>query len=371
MTLKEKINASCVLGSYLDTLGFNNGFWEFNFRLKYKLVHLSAGILTNFEILSDFFSKGGFDINLEDWDASDDTIMMIATAKACKRGGSQNDFIDEYLKIYPLLKEENRLAGNATLNSLKILNKNRDPTKISYNDSMGGNGAAMRTHYIGIHFTDIKKIIEISIMSSRLTHNYTLGFLGGMLTAVFTHWAINDIPPWEWCDKLIELYEKNIIDDIIKNTTDIYDKYKEDKKHFWDIIYKYRELRVSRFHLRAREFKFSSDRLDDLYLILYNRKLDDLSTFGGDGLSAVLIAYDSLLLSIIPKDNPNEELNLKKPDSFMYSWQNLVFLSTLHFGDNDTTGAIAGMLFGALRGFDGVSPKVVNMLEFKNELNKL
>jgi hypothetical protein len=236
---------------------------------------------------------------------------------------------------------------------------------------MGGNGAAMRTHYIGIHFTDIKKIIEISIMSSRLTHNYTLGFLGGMLTAVFTHWAINDIPPWEWCNKLIELYEKNIIDDIIKNTTDIFDKYKEDKQHFWDIIYKYRELRVSRFHLRAREFKFSSDRLDDLYLILYNRKLDDLSTFGGDGLSAVLIAYDSLLLSIIPKDNPNEELNLKKPDSFMYSWQNLVFLSTLHFGDNDTTGAIAGMLFGALRGFDGVSPKVVNMLEFKNELNKL
>ena len=55
----------------------------------------------------------------------------------------------------------------------------------------------------------------------------------------------------------------------------------------------------------------------------------------------------------------------------MYSWQNLVFLSTLHFGDNDTTGAIAGMLYGALRGYDGVSNKVVNMLEFKEELKKL
>ena len=55
-----------------------------------------------FIILSDFFSKGGFNINLEDWDASDDTIMMIATAKACKKGGSQKDFIDEY-KLFTML----------------------------------------------------------------------------------------------------------------------------------------------------------------------------------------------------------------------------------------------------------------------------
>ena len=84
-----------------------------------------------------------------------------------------------------------------------------------------------------------------------------------------------------------------------------------------------------------------------------------------------MIAYDSILLSIIPKENPNEELDLKKPNTFMYSWQNLVFLSTLHFGDNDTTGAIAGMLFGALRGFDGVSKKVIDMLEFKEEIQSL
>jgi ADP-ribosylarginine hydrolase len=371
MKLKEKINASCVLGSYLDTLGFNNGFWEFNFKQGLKLKHLSDGIITNNELLSDFFSKGGFNINIKDWDASDDTIMMIATIKACKKGGSQKDFIDEYLKIYPLLEEKKRYSGITTLNSLKILNKYKDPSKIIYSSSMGGNGAAMRTHYIGIHFNDIKKIIEVSIMSSMLTHNYVLGFLGGMTTALFTHWAINDIHPWKWCDELVKLYENGIIDDIIKQNTDIYSKYKEDKYLFWDIIYKYREFRAHRFHLRIKEFKFGIDRIDDLFLILYDRKIDDLSNFGGDGLSAVLIAYDSLLLSIIPKDDPNEELDLKKPNSFMYSWQNLVFLSTLHFGDNDTTGAIAGMLYGALRGYDGVSNKVINMLEFKNELQSL
>jgi ADP-ribosylarginine hydrolase len=371
MKLKEKINASCVLGSYLDTLGFNNGYWEFNFRQKYKLTQLSAGVIINYEILSDFFSRGGFNINIEDWDASDDTIMMIATAKACKKGASQKDFIDEYLKIYPLLKEENRLSGIATLNSLKILNTTKDPSMIKYSSNMGGNGATMRTHYIGIHFNDIKKIIEVSIMASRLTHNYSLGFLGGMITALFTHWAINDIVPWKWCDKLIELYEDGTIDDIIKTTTDVYDKYLDEKKDFWNLIYKYRESRVNRFHLRVKEFKFSSDRLDDLYGIFYNRKLNDLSQFCSDGLTAIMYAYDCLLLSIIPKDNALEEIDLKDPDSYMYSWQNLVFLSALHFGDNDTTGAIAGMLYGALRGYDGVSSKVVNMLEFKDELDKL
>ena len=371
--IKEKIGASLVLGSYLDTLGFSNGFWEFNFNNNLRITNLSLGVNMSYEILSDFFSKGGFNIDITDWDASDDTIMMISTAKACKKGGSQKHFIDEYLKIYPLLQEKKRISGITTLNSLKILSKYKDMSKISYLSSMGGNGAAMRTHYIGIHFDDVKKIIEISIMASRLTHNYPMGFLGGMTTALMTHWAINNVQPWLWCDKLVELNENGIIDNIIFNTTDIYDKYMKDKDEFWDIVYKYREYRAHRFHLRVKEFKYGSDRLGDLYNILHNNELDDLSKFGSTGVSAVLIAYDSLLLSIIPKDThkTNEEMDLSKPEKLMYSWQNLVFLSTLHFGDNDTTGAIAGMLYGALRGYDGISNKVINMLEFKDELNKM
>ena len=37
--LKEKISASLVLGSYLDTLGFNHGFWEFNFKQNLKIMY--------------------------------------------------------------------------------------------------------------------------------------------------------------------------------------------------------------------------------------------------------------------------------------------------------------------------------------------
>ena len=38
--------------------------------------------------------------------------------------------------------------------------------------------------------TDLEKLIENSIIASRVTHNYTLGFLGGLVTALFTSFAI-------------------------------------------------------------------------------------------------------------------------------------------------------------------------------------
>ena len=53
-----------------------------------------------------------------------------------------------------------------------------------------------------------------------------------------------------------------------------------------------------------------------------------------------------------------------------YSWDNLIYYSTLHFGDNDSTGIIAGCWFGALRGFQDIKNKdyIINQLEFKKEL---
>jgi hypothetical protein len=211
-------------------------------------------------------------------------------------------------------------------------------------------------------------------MASRLTHNYPLGFLSGMAVALFTHWAINDVYPWEWCNKLIELEKNGTIDNIIKNIADnIYENYMVDKNEFWNVVYKYKEFRADRFHLRTYEFRFGYDRLNDLLDVLYNKNLKHLNHFGGSGVTAVLLAYDSILLSIIPKGSAevDNEMDLSKPKKLSYSWQNLVFLSTLHFGDNDTIGAIAGMLFGALRGFDGVNENVLNMLEFKDEIKQL
>jgi ADP-ribosylarginine hydrolase len=377
--LKEKISASLVLGSYLDTLGFFNGKWEFNYNIRVE-SYVSAFVI-NYEILHNFVSLGGYNIDISKWKASDDTIMMIATANACLKGGTMEDFIDEYLNILPLLEEKSRLSGITTIQSLRILDKTKDPNKINYSSSMGGNGAAMRTHYIGIHYKNIEKIIDVSIMASRLTHNYPLGFLGGMTTALFTHYAINNINPWEWTKKMLEIEESGLIDSIVKKqlNSSEYKEYLKDKEEYWVAWKRFQEFRATRFAIRTPEFFESYARYNDLFKIIYNMNIDKddnkipYARLGSSGNAATIIALDSLLMSINPIDGV-EEIDLDKPEELKYNWQNLVFFSTLHFGDNDTTGAIAGMWYGALRGYDGVNKtesKILNMLEFKKKLKKL
>ena len=352
INIKDKINASLILGSYLDTLGFNNGMWEFNFNM--KINTLKEAMLINYEIVHHFFALGGFKIDVSRWKASDDTIMMIATMKACKKGGSINNFIDEYVKILPLLEDNKRLAGNTTLISLRLLSKYNNMDRIIYSSKMGGNGAAMRTHYIGIHFTDVNKIIEVSIMASRLTHNYPLGFLGGMVTALFTFYAINNIHPEKWCEKLLELNENNTINKIVERLP-IYKEYVKDKDEFWTPWYKYREIRHPNYDIKSNEFTFASERFASLIDVLYENKHDiDFNHFGYTGVSATIIAYDSILMSY-----HNKKIN----------WESLVFNSTLHFGDSDTIGTIAGCWYGAMMGFSEVDKDIVNMLEFKKELH--
>ncbi len=370
--MEDKISASLVLGSYLDTLGFNNSLWEFNYNA--KLSDIGDCAIVNNEIIYHYIMAGGKNIDLSSWIASDDTIMMIATMKACKRGGSEKHFIDEYLKILPLLEQEKRVSGITTLESLNILKKTHDPKKIHYSNKMGGNGAAMRTHYIGIHFKDdIDKIIATSIMASRLTHNYPIGFLGGMVTALFTNYALNNIEPWKWVDMLLELNENGTIDKYME-TTDIYDKYLKDKDEFWTPWYKFKEFRVDKFYYRSGDFTYFQQRIENLLKLFYDDfKKIDYNRMGGSGVEATIIALDSILCCITPIDNIMKDrkfvkINIKDNKSYKYNWDQLVLLSTLQFWDNDTIGAITGMWYGALRGYDGISKDVINMLEYKKEL---
>ena len=154
INIKDKINASMILGSYLDTLGYYNGTWEFNYDTKIKT--LADAMLINYEILHRFHAMGGLSIDISNWFASDDTIMMLATIKACLKGGKLEHFLKCYLEILPLLEGKKRASGITTLNSLRILDKTigNSINKIHYSSNMGGNGAAMRTSYIGIHFKE-------------------------------------------------------------------------------------------------------------------------------------------------------------------------------------------------------------------------
>ena len=371
VNLQEKIKASIYLLSYFETLGFKNGEWEFNFGDSKINTPGSAGYVW-ISIMHHFFSIGGFsNIDISGWDSSDDTILMMATGLACLAGGKESDYIEQYTLVLDELKKSKRISGINTLNTLDFIKRARSIKKLESRENMGGNGAAMRTSVIGLIFyqeKDIEMLIENSILASRITHNYSIGYLGGLVTALFTSYAIRNIPVWKWIDNLLKLYESNLIDKYMESTN-IYQNYLKEKDFFFEKWYYYREQRLNKFIYKPFEFLHFDNRMEDLdYYNDYqgNLKEKNYIRYGGSGLSATIIAYDSLLMSITSRSEP---INLKSEVKF--SLDSLLFFSTLHFGDNDTTGAISGAWYGALYGFKNFDIEKLNQLEFNKKLEIL
>lgn len=370
--LNEKIKASLFLLSYFDTLGFNNTIWEFNFGANPgDYVESSYLYLT---IVHQYFALGGYtNIDISDWNASDDTIMMLATGFACKNGGGEKNYINEYLHILEKLKDDKRGSGINTINILEKIKRLQSIDKLDYKESAGGNGAAMRTSVIGLIYykeKDIDKLIENSIVASRVTHNYSLGFLGGLVTALFTSYAVRDIPPWDWVDMLLNLYNDGKIDNYMKKTN-IYKEYLKDKDIFFDKWEQYKEQKLSNFikidNINLHRFKERLDFLEEYNSYPFRDNKKNYARYGASGISCLIVAYDSLLMSYGGNKRPLDS-NFK---NLKVSLDSLIFFSCLHFGDSDTTGAVAGAWYGALYGFKNFDNKKLDQLEFKNKLENL
>ena len=61
----------------------------------------------------------------------------------------------------------------------------------------------------------------------------------------------------------------------------------------------------------------------------------------------------------------------KKNNKIIYNLDSLIYFSALHFGDNDSTGIIAGVWFGALTGKEYIKNINMEKLEFYKELNQI
>lgn len=349
--------ASILLASYFETIGFNNGKWEFNYNIESKNINSYNEIWLN--LLHHFLILGGPNhINITNWNASDDTIMILATARAVIDGGTEKNYTKYYLDVYDLLHDQKRVSGINTIDSLKLLKKG---LKIPIKLNMGGNGAAMRTGPIGLKWKDDEeKIIEESIISSQLTHNYFIGFLGGMVCALFTSYAINKINPLEWIDKLILLYNNKTIHKFYPVQHDI-----DDLDFFMSYWKRYNEIRIPKIKYKTSldTFIYPSDRTEFLLGFFPNenirdkviknqslKKIENLwGRIGSTGLDSCIYAFDCLLMGL-------------------NSIESFITLVAIHPGDNDTTAAIGGMWWGALNGYKDFDTSRLKQLEFYNEL---
>ena len=378
---KEKIEASLFLASYFETVGFKNKEWETNYH------YIAAGSIKVFmefyNIMTHHFLVlgGPSNINVTGWNSSDDTIMMISTMKAVLLGGGLENYKKMYLEDREIIVDDIRYPGNVTKYALDLLRKNKF---LESDEQQGGNGAAMRTSPIGlVWYTDIEKVIHESIVASRITHNYYIGFLGGMVTALFTAFAMQNMKPWLWPIELVNLYKNKVIQKYYpkeeksgKDETVGLDIY---INNYWK---RYIETRLKNIKQKNNNdsFIFPEDRFS--YLIRfypdsrvqnfvgkdfdYKKLKYDWSRMGASGIDSCIFAFDCLLCSMVTPGSLVLDM-----ENIVYSWDTFLTLVAIHPGDNDTTGAIGGAWFGALNGFSGINKERMKELEFYEELKEV
>lgn len=353
--MEDRYIATVVLQALGDTIGFKNGDWEFNY---YKDV---ITLDTTNELLYEFIALGGInDINLEDWHVSDDTIYNMAIIKALLRSNKNYKLDDLIINVKEELvngynqiitddeKGIDRMPGVTTNKYIRLFHKGIDGMNSPYDKNSGGNGAAMRSLTIGLAFYGLDnrdKLYQVAIESSRVTHNSAIGYLGGLTSALFTAFAIEDIDIIKWPYLLIDALESENVRKYM-NSDDIEEK--NDFDSFTNYWRKYIDLRfVDGKPIESRSFINLIFRSRFQYEN-FTRNTSSL-LIGENGFSATIMAYDSLL------DSRNV-------------WEKIIIYSALHFGDSDTVAAIACSWYGSVYGSKDVPEKNLRYLEFKEEL---
>ncbi len=360
--IEEKYVACMLVHALGDTIGFKNAEWEFNYTT---------------DKIFEFIKLGGSNhLSLDGWRVSDDTMLHLQIAATLLSDyNSLNTFgenlTSNFLDALKMFKHEGyykRQPGRTTLIELVAMKDGRKWNEMKYSYLAGGSGASMRSLCIGLAYykpEDLHTLIQMSIESSRATHNSVIGYLGGFTSALFASYAFQGIKVEEWPYKLMELHENNTITKYIRKADrDVDDYYKDHHIYFnkWanyiqDKFDKNKKPVSNRstINLNWRNKYY----LDNFSYVEKNSGTDMPKQHyqpeyfpGAGGAGSVIMAYDALL------DAGDK-------------WETLIFYAMLHVGDTDTTGCIAGGWYGILYGMSDIPDITLKHLEYKKELTKL
>jgi ADP-ribosylarginine hydrolase len=350
--IESKYIATILLHALGDTIGFKNGLWEF--------FPNNSSYGSTLEKLYEFIQLGGINnIDLSDWSISDDTILHMAVAKSLIFCNNDENLIDEtakqFIKAYDMMihdKEngKNRYGGIAVEKHILLLKQGKKWNEFEYDKYGGGNGSAMRCNCIGLAYfgeNNRKKLIDYSVRSSKLTHVNSIGWLGGLSTALMTSFILENINIIHWIPKMLKIIEsadvKKYVDSQNKDDISSYEQFVQAWKTYYETRFKDGKPINIKSHTNLIQ-----------RLIFYNNifELNAMGKMGFSGYSAVIVAYDCLL------DAGN-------------CWEKLVIYSMINNFDSDTIGAIAGGFYGTLYGLNNVPIGNLKYIEFKDKLTKI
>lgn len=348
--IEDKYIATLVLHALGDTIGFKNGDWEF--------FQGNSTIGATMEKIYEFISLGGVnDIDLHDWHISDDTLLHMAIARSLILNDGdldklENVTVKQLIRACDNMADDkknglNRYIGVAVDKHANQLKNGKDWRSFEFDPMGGGNGAAMRNNCIGLAFhgeENRDKLIRYAINSSKMTHVNPIGWLGGLSTALFTAFILENIHIHKWIERMLTIMEspavKKYLDATNTDEMTAYEQFIQCWKTYYDSRFSNGVPIKPKSHINIPQ-----------RLVFYNNifEFNSIGKMGLAGYSAVIVAYDCLL------DAGNK-------------WETLVFYSMINNFDSDTIGAIAGGLFGTLYGFDNI-PK--NNLKYIEDIDKL
>jgi ADP-ribosylarginine hydrolase len=131
---------------------------------------------------------------------------------------------------------------------------------LPYSNAGGGCGASMRTMCLGLVFAAPAQrqwLLASSVEAGRMTHNHPTGFLGGVVSAVFTAYAAQKVPLVEWGRKFLAEDFPATLQYLESNGRD-WKTYNEDKSrlgYFRESWEKYLALRQMSVHPKKRKEK--------------------------------------------------------------------------------------------------------------------
>ena len=372
--MNKNYNALFLLHSLGDIIGYNNNEWDLNniSNVYFELVN---------EYIYKFIDMGGINgFNISKKYSSKYTSFHLSIANSILK--YENKINKKFINILKnnLINTNNKLID---FEEKKIKNKynkviarqysskdqisisihkftdTKDISHFKYDEKTNDNSCAVHSLCIGLCFHGIKNrelLINNTLKINKVTHNSPIGFLGGLSTALFVSFAIEDIDLQKWPFELIKILKSDIIKKFIDK--DNFDEYKDYLSyiHFWNKYIKIRFQKNKVIYLKS--YSNPILRLQSYYSLFEAfEKPKPNNGLGNNGYSSVIIAYDALL-------------------DCSKNWEKLIIYSSLYpsFGNNQipngnvATGAIAGGLYGILYGFGDVPANLLDNIENKKEL---
>jgi len=349
MDKKNIMISSFVYAMFFNTIGFNDGKWEKNFNVYVNSINLA--IEYNYRYLVEFLKQGDIYMNLKNKKTSIDIVLLLLSISSTFTDiNFKKLLLDNINKINDIKRDSNKTL-ELSLKYLKDSN-NLPP----FDKRFSNNKSIILPLPYGIIMENKSDIISNTIGIIKITNNYSFDILAGISATLMVSFAIKDIPPHKWLEHLLKL--ENEIDKIIKKEYSYYDELSKNKNIFWNKIKDYQDYRLK--YIKTNKF-FNPKYQIETFIQLFTRKKFNQNNYGEIGfepIDGLLWAYESLISSY---DENNDSFNLR----------DLIINSSLHVGDNDTTGTLTGFWYGCY--IKKLSNDKIRFqdLEFYQEINKM